>query len=122
MADDPMTVAVTATVNMGQGLSLIYGKLTGPTDYDASGGALCDLSSYLTTVYSANFGGVDTQADALVYPSFLNAGVTAALLYCTFTWDSSTASDGVFENVSDQQNLSGYVWYFCAIGTPPTRT
>jgi hypothetical protein len=122
MADDPMTITVSGTKNIGPGLCMIYGTMAGPTDYDASGGAACDLSSYLTTVYGGvSLNGVDTEADAVIVPMYLNAAGTASTGFLKFMWDSDSAAAGVLEDVVDTTNLSGYTWYFRAFGSPPTR-
>lgn len=124
MADEPVTIAVNETYNLGLGLKIIVGTITGGTDYDADPGQLCDFSTYVQTIEAGPFfGGVTAAADALVYPTYVNDDFDdadgGAVVY---TWDSDSAADAVFENVADTTDMSGYVWNFALLGTAPTRT
>ena len=128
MADDPVAIVATpTTTNIRPGLILVRGQITGPADYDNSGGAAFDLSSYLTTVKGVKITGTDAQADAGVLATYLNAGSTAAGGFVTFGRDAGSDNGGaknarVIANVADTTNLSGLTFWFEAVGTPPTRT
>ena len=118
MADDPMTVTSATGINLAPGMRAVEFKLTGPADYDATNGAAFDLSSYFTTkIYSVSWGAVDAKADALVKPDYVNDDMTdldGGAVY--FTWTNAGTSAAVFGNVTDQTNLSGYVFYCTATG------
>jgi hypothetical protein len=93
--------------------------VSGPADYDATNGSAFDVSDYVSSIYSLDLQGVTAKADALINARYVNDDFTDAdggAVY--FTWDSSTAADAVFENVTDTTNLSGYVWQVLLIGAP----
>jgi hypothetical protein len=119
MADDPMALSDVTVTTIREGLCLVTGLATGPADYDATNGAAFDPSSYVTTLESGvTWGGVTAKADALVYPTYVNDDFDDAdggAVY--FTWGTAE-DDEAFRNVSDQTNLSGYVWRFSIWGTP----
>ena len=123
MADEPVTFASVKEHNIGPGLKMVTGLMTGGTDYDADPGQLADVSSYVQTIQHISFGGATAAADALVYPTYINDDMTdadgGAVVY---TWDSDSAADAVFENVADTTDMSGYVWTFMIVGTEVTRT
>jgi len=120
MADDPMTLSSVTSVTIRDGLVKVSGLAAGPADYNATVGAVMDLSAYVSTVPGGvQFGGCTAVADALVYPTWIGAtSANAADGTVVFTWDSDSAADAVFEEVADQTNLSGYVWHFTVFGEP----
>jgi len=119
MANDPMTVVSAASFTLREGLSYHSLIVSGPADYDVTNGAAFDVSAYVSSIYSLIPASVTAKADALINIAYVNDDMTDADGgACYFTWDSSTASDGVFENVTDTTNLSGYVWQVTIIGAP----
>ena len=123
MADEPVTLSSVEEFNVLPGLKLVFGTCTGGTDYDADPGQLMDVSTYVQTIKFLSFGAVTAAADALVYPTYVNDDFTdadgGAVVY---TWDSDSAADAVFENVTDTTDMSGYVWLFFLAGTEVTRS
>lgn len=119
MADDPMTVDSATSFTLREGLKMTTLTVSGPADYDATNGAAFDVSDYCSSIYFIHFGAVTAKADALINARYVNDDLTDAdggAAY--FTWDASTAADAVFENVTDQTNLSGYQWQVLLIGAP----
>ena len=119
MANDPITVDAATSFTLREGLCLHTLTCSGPADYDATNGSAFDVSDYVSSIYHISFTSVTAKADALLYATYVNDDFTDAdggAVY--FTWDSSTAADAVFENVTDTTNLSGYQWQVLIIGAP----
>jgi len=127
MANDPMAIVSVTSVNLGPGAVMHTILTTGPADYDATGGSVFDLSSYVTAIKFIGAGACTIKGHNLVIPRYVSAnfatGAATGAVY--FTWDG--ANDGgvqaarVLENVADTTDLHLYSFQWVVIGTPPTR-
>ena len=123
MADDPMTVDSSESINLRPGRVEWTLLVSGPEDYDATNGAAFDVSSYVNAIKSLDFGACTAKADALITPRYVNDDLTDAdggAVY--FTWDTANSGDAenarAFSNVADTTDLSGYQWQVTLSGTP----
>ncbi len=112
-----MTLTKVRQYNLGAGKVEIILLAAGPTSYDATNGSAMDVSAYVTNIDNVVFGGVTAASDALIYPVFVNDDYNDAdggAVY--FTWNDDSTS-GVFENVANTTNLSGYEWRVTLTGS-----
>lgn len=118
MADDPVTLTLVDSWTIQPGLKMAVLTMAGPADYDASGGAACDLSTWFDDIYFvAPPCCTDAQADALIDAKYYNAAFgTSSAGFFTFSWTGAGAS-AVFANVTDTTNLSSYTWRILVVGT-----
>ena len=120
MANDPVTVTSSKGSNVAPGCRVVRFKLAGPADYDTNDGAKFDLSSYFKNrIDSVWFGAVDAKADALIKIDYVNDDMTdldgGAL---RFSWNPaiSVSAAGIFAEVDNGEDLSGYVFYCTVVG------
>ncbi len=112
-----MTLTTVRQYNLGAGKVEFVLLGAGPTSYDSTDGSAMDVSAYVTKIDNIVFGGVTAKADALVYPTYVNDDFDDAdggAVY--FTWNDDSTS-GVFENVANTTNLSGYEWRVTLTGS-----
>lgn len=117
MADDPVTLTLNTSWTIVPGLKAAVFTVVGPADYDESGGAACDLSTWFDDVYAViPCGLADDQADSFVKIDYYNNTYgTASAGFVTFAWGGG--DDAVFKGVNDTTNLGGYQFRLFVLGT-----
>jgi len=120
MADDPITVSAATEVNVRPGLKFIALTCAGPADYDATGGALLDLSDYFnTTIYTVDCNSVDAEGDDLWKVTYANTDYTdldGGYVHFAGTQHGTSGEGESLIDSADAGNLSGIVFKICAWG------
>ncbi len=119
MANDPMTVDSSESITIRDGLVLWRITVSGPADYDATNGALFDVSDYVSKIWQCDFGGATALADNGIIPRYINddfddadGGAVA------FHWSADGTDGDVFIEVADTTSLSTYQWQVTLLGAP----
>ena len=120
MADDPVTISNAVEINVAPGLKFLAFTVTGPADYDASGGAACDLSSYFgTKIYGVSGAGYDAEGDELWKVAYQNDDLTdldGGFVHFSGTKHGTSGEGESLGDAADTTDLSGIQFQMVAWG------